>query len=216
MFSSFSIFFDISHSHFSTFLLVFYFFFFLPYLIFSLSFLILSYFSLLLTSIHLLLYIRTFNTGQLLAKAKFTGGNIKNGKLVFPCCFLGENCYQTVMIKNSSNFPAIFKIFVEDFQGISSTSGKKKILVSDKIIFLYLYHHFIYFHIFVIKRCITSNSLLFFMCFLFLLFYFHISFIYFLFLYSVYLFPISVSHFCICNSQHFLFNFLTFVFYFIF
>ena len=113
---------------FPLFLLFFIYSFLLLYLIFFyfiFSSLLLSYFSLLLTLIHLLLYVRTFHIGQLLAKAKFTGGNIKNGKLVFPCCFLGENCYQTVLIKNSSNFPAIFKIFVEDFQGISSNSGKK-------------------------------------------------------------------------------------------
>lgn len=63
-------------------------------------------------------------TGQLLAKAKFIGGNLKNGKLVFPCCFLGEMSYQTVMIKNNSNFPATFKISIEDFQGVPYGSGE--------------------------------------------------------------------------------------------
>jgi hypothetical protein len=52
----------------------------------------------------------TFASGQLLAKAKFTGGNIKNGKLVFPCCYAGEACYQTVVVRNTSNLPSTFRL----------------------------------------------------------------------------------------------------------
>lgn len=32
--------------------------------------------------------------------------------------------YQTVMIKNNSNFPATFKISIEDFQGVPYGSGE--------------------------------------------------------------------------------------------
>eukprot|EP00981_Chlorochromonas_danica_P008461 scaffold2193_cov179-Ochromonas_danica.AAC.40 len=52
----------------------------------------------------------TFSTGQLLAKGKFYGGNIRNGKLVFPCCYYGEAIYQTCMIRNTSNLPCTFSI----------------------------------------------------------------------------------------------------------
>jgi predicted membrane metal-binding protein len=34
------------------------------------------------------------NIGQLLAKARFSGGNIKGKKLTFSSCFLGETTYQ--------------------------------------------------------------------------------------------------------------------------
>ena len=52
----------------------------------------------------------TFASGQLLAKAKFAGGNLRQGKLVFPCCYAGEAVYQTVMIRNTSNLPSTFKL----------------------------------------------------------------------------------------------------------
>ena len=63
-------------------------------------------------------------SGQLLAKAKLVGGNIRKGKLVFPCCYTGESTYQTIMIRNSSNFPAAFKIEIDQFlSGVDSRSG---------------------------------------------------------------------------------------------
>ncbi len=54
----------------------------------------------------------TFSSGQLLAKASFFGGNVSHGKLVFPCCFLDESIYQTVMIRNTSNLPCTFHIAI--------------------------------------------------------------------------------------------------------
>ena len=54
----------------------------------------------------------TFNSGQLLAKGKLLGGNIKDGKLVFPCCFDGESLYQTVMLRNTSNLPCTFQVIL--------------------------------------------------------------------------------------------------------
>jgi hypothetical protein len=50
----------------------------------------------------------TFSSGQLLAKASYFGGNVSHNKLVFPCCYLGESIYQTVMIRNTSNLPCTF------------------------------------------------------------------------------------------------------------
>jgi hypothetical protein len=52
--------------------------------------------------------------GQLLAKIKLVGSNLKNGKLIFPNCFLGESTYQTIIIKNISNLPSIYKIEIDD------------------------------------------------------------------------------------------------------
>lgn len=52
----------------------------------------------------------TFNSGQLLAKAKITGTNVSGGKLVFPCCFVGESIYQTFTLRNTSDLPSTFRI----------------------------------------------------------------------------------------------------------
>jgi hypothetical protein len=72
----------------------------------------------------------TFSSGQLLAKAKFYGGNVYHNKLVFPCCYLGESIYQTVMIRNTSNLPCTFHIDVgwragqfDEFEGIGGGDG---------------------------------------------------------------------------------------------
>lgn len=50
----------------------------------------------------------TFATGQLSAKAKLCGSNIKNGKLVFPSTMEGAQQFQTIILKNSSNLPFTF------------------------------------------------------------------------------------------------------------
>eukprot|EP01036_Dinobryon_divergens_P025376 gene25376-33916_t len=44
------------------------------------------------------------------AMAFLTGGNCKDGKLVFPCCYEGESTYQTFMLRNTSNLPSTFQI----------------------------------------------------------------------------------------------------------
>lgn len=63
----------------------------------------------------------TFQTGQLLAKAQMLGGCIKNGKLVFPCVFVGETIYQTFMLRNTSNLPCTYKIELGwEGQGVSA------------------------------------------------------------------------------------------------
>jgi cilia- and flagella-associated protein 65 len=51
----------------------------------------------------------TFSAGQLLASARLFGGNIRQGKLVFPSCFEGETLYQSVILRNTSNLPSIFR-----------------------------------------------------------------------------------------------------------
>ena len=45
-----------------------------------------------------------------MAKVKIGGGNVKQGKLTFPTCYRGESTYQTIMMKNTSSLPAIFRI----------------------------------------------------------------------------------------------------------
>lgn len=52
----------------------------------------------------------TFQTGQLLAKGVFSGGNINRGKLVFPCCYYGECLYQIAMLRNTSDLPCTFQL----------------------------------------------------------------------------------------------------------
>jgi hypothetical protein len=47
----------------------------------------------------------TFASGQLLAKARCSGGSIYQNKLLFPFCFKGESTYQTFKISNTSNLP---------------------------------------------------------------------------------------------------------------
>ena len=64
----------------------------------------------------------TFATGQLLAKVGLKGGAVKNGKLVFPACFMGDSVFQTVKITNSSNLPAIFRIEM-GFEGDAVMDG---------------------------------------------------------------------------------------------
>ena len=69
-------------------------------------------------SFFMFLYIFIFIfSGQLPALLKFTGGNIRDGKLLFPACFLSESCYQTVMLKNKSTAAASFKIEFQDNTG---------------------------------------------------------------------------------------------------
>ena len=50
----------------------------------------------------------TFATGQLSAKAKLCGSNVKNGKLVFPSTIEGGQQFQTIMLQNTSNLPFTF------------------------------------------------------------------------------------------------------------
>ena len=45
-----------------------------------------------------------------MAKVKIGGGNVQQGKLTFPTCYRGESTYQTIMMKNTSSLPAIFRI----------------------------------------------------------------------------------------------------------
>jgi hypothetical protein len=52
----------------------------------------------------------TFASGQLQSKAQFLGGSVHKGKLVFPCCYLQESTYQTVMIRNITNLPCTFRL----------------------------------------------------------------------------------------------------------
>lgn len=58
----------------------------------------------------------TFSHGQLLSKAVFSSGGIINGKkLIFPPCFKDESVFQTVVVKNTSNLPAVYDIrFISD------------------------------------------------------------------------------------------------------
>jgi cilia- and flagella-associated protein 65 len=51
----------------------------------------------------------TFATGQLLASGSLVSGAIRAGKLIFPCTYIGGEIFQTVMLRNTSNLPAIFK-----------------------------------------------------------------------------------------------------------
>ena len=62
----------------------------------------------------------TFATGQLLAKVGLKSGAVKNGKLVFPACYMGDSVFQTIKITNSSNLPAIFRIEM-GFEGEAAT-----------------------------------------------------------------------------------------------
>ena len=51
----------------------------------------------------------TFASGQLLASVRIGGSGVVSGKLTFPCAFVGETIFQTVMLENSSNLPAVYK-----------------------------------------------------------------------------------------------------------
>lgn len=64
----------------------------------------------------------TFDSGQLLAKARLTGGAVRNGKLCFPHCFVGDSLFQTVRLKNSSNLPSTFKFELGFIGGNSNGS----------------------------------------------------------------------------------------------
>lgn len=50
----------------------------------------------------------TFSTGQLLASVRIVGCSVRHGKIVFPCAYVGEAIFQTVVLENTSNLPAIF------------------------------------------------------------------------------------------------------------
>lgn len=54
----------------------------------------------------------TFASGQLLAKARCSGGSIFQNKLLFPCAFKGESIYQTFRISNTSNLPCLFSLHI--------------------------------------------------------------------------------------------------------
>jgi hypothetical protein len=54
----------------------------------------------------------TFASGQLLAKARCSGGSIYQNKLLFPCCFKDESTYQTFKISNTSNLPCLFSLHI--------------------------------------------------------------------------------------------------------
>ena len=62
-------------------------------------------------------------SGQLLAKVKITGGNVKEGRVVFPICYRGESTYQTIMMKNTSSFPAVFKIQINPLTRAHTGTG---------------------------------------------------------------------------------------------
>lgn len=64
----------------------------------------------------------TFYMGQLLAKARLLGGAVRNGKLAFPHCFIGDSLFQTIRLKNASNLPSTFK-FELGFLGGSTVGG---------------------------------------------------------------------------------------------
>lgn len=51
----------------------------------------------------------TFSSGQLLASARFSGSNVRDSKMVFPCCFEGETLYQPLLVKNPTNLPSTFR-----------------------------------------------------------------------------------------------------------
>ena len=68
----------------------------------------------------------SFSTGQLLATARLLGGNIRNGKLMFPGCFEGETLYQSITLHNTSNLPSTFRFetgFGENDFALASTGG---------------------------------------------------------------------------------------------
>jgi hypothetical protein len=67
----------------------------------------------------------TFSTGQLLAKSKIMGSNIRSGKLSFPCCYYGESLFQTVMLRNMSNLPSTFKLEL-GWEGGETLGNQKK------------------------------------------------------------------------------------------
>jgi hypothetical protein len=64
----------------------------------------------------------TFASGQLLASVKLAGASVSHGKLMFPCAYVGESVFETIVLQNSSSLPAIFKISVT-MRGETSSSG---------------------------------------------------------------------------------------------
>jgi hypothetical protein len=67
-----------------------------------------------------------FILGQLMAKVKIGGGNVKQGKLTFPTCYRGESTYQTIMMKNTSSLPAIFRIQINTHTESDRTRRESK------------------------------------------------------------------------------------------
>lgn len=63
----------------------------------------------------------TFSSGQLLASVKIGGYGVLNNKLTFPCTFVGESIFETIILENRSNLPAVFKASIhwksEDHHG---------------------------------------------------------------------------------------------------
>jgi len=74
----------------------------------------------------------TFATGQLLAAGSLSSGAIRGGKLVFPCTYVGDSVYQTIMLRNTSNLPAIFK-FELGWEAERSDQGREFSNCSDGI-----------------------------------------------------------------------------------
>lgn len=64
----------------------------------------------------------TFSTGQLLAKVTVKSGGIRNGKLIFPVCYVGDAVFQTIKLMNQSNLPCIYQIRL-GFQDEPSSSN---------------------------------------------------------------------------------------------
>ena len=65
----------------------------------------------------------TFSSGQLLATAKLSGGSIRNGKILFPCCYLGDALFQCVRLRNVSNLPSTFKFSLGWDDDVSDRMG---------------------------------------------------------------------------------------------
>lgn len=71
----------------------------------------------------------SFSSGRLLSSAQLTGNNVKDGKLVFPHAYLNDSIYQTVVIKNTSDFPSTFRFEIgwgeNDGAGAGGTNSSR-------------------------------------------------------------------------------------------
>ena len=68
----------------------------------------------------------TFSTGQLLANCSMLGAATRNGKMVFPCTYLGDAVYQTIMLRNTSNLPSTFRFSLGWEDSSMTSSGTRK------------------------------------------------------------------------------------------
>lgn len=68
----------------------------------------------------------SFGTGQLLAKARIVGSNLQQGKLEFPTTFVQDCLFQTLILKNTSNLPATFRIHLGFEDEVSGSSMPMK------------------------------------------------------------------------------------------